>query len=332
MSTGAPSVVLIRGDDPSLVAQGARSAIDEAVGGGDGSLMVEEYNAASEEFAISHVIDALVTPPFLIPRRVVVVREVGKLIAADANQLGQALQSPLPEVFCVLVGGGGTITPSLVKAVQGAGAVIETKVGTGKDRTRWLHDQLSDAPLRLDAQAQRRVEEHLGDDLGRLEGLLSALVGAYGKGVTLSAQQVEPFLGEAGSVPPWELTDAIDSGNVAEALHALQRMMGPGGRPAPLIIGALHSHYAQMLRLDGEVLSAGEDAAALIGSRSAFVGKKALAGAKRLGTQRIAQAILLIAKADVDVKGATALEPAYVLEVLVARLSRLGGVRAGASR
>ena len=77
-----------------------------------------------------------------------------------------------------------------------------------------------------------------------------------------------------------------------------------------------------MLRLDGAGVGSGEEAAALLGVRSAFVAKKALAQGSRLGSDRVAQAIGLIADADLDVKGRTALPAEMVLEVLVARLSR----------
>ena len=39
-----------------------------------------------------------------------------------------------------------------------------------------------------------------------------------GEGVRLTASDVEPFLGEAGDVPPWDFTDAIDAGQTAKAL------------------------------------------------------------------------------------------------------------------
>ena len=59
--------------------------------------------------------------------------------------------------------------------------------------------------------------------------------------------------------------------------------------------------------------------------RSAFPAKKALAESRRLGIERIARAIRLLAQADLDVRGTTALAGGAVLEVLVARLSRLAG-------
>ena len=53
---------------------------------------------------------------------------------------------------------------------------------------------------------------------------IETLVAAYGEGAPISIEELEPFLGSAGAVPPWDLTDAIDSGSIAGALSALRRI------------------------------------------------------------------------------------------------------------
>ncbi len=184
--------------------------------------------------------------------------------------------------------------------------------------------------MQLDGPAAARLGDHLGDDLGRLAGVLQVLAGAYGEGATIGVAELEPFLGEAGSVPPWDLTDAVDSGSTPAALAALHRMTSSGGRSGPELVAVLHRHFANMLRLEGADVADGEDAARLLGVKSAFVGKKALAQSRRLGADQLGQAITLLADADLDVKGRTALPAEVVLEILVARLTRL--VRARPAR
>lgn len=330
--TAAP-VYLVRGDDASLIAQEARSLLERLVGGRDVALVVEEHGGSSaEDLDIGVVVDACTTPPFLVDRRVVVVRDAGRLTAADAARIVATLQDPVPSITLVLVGGGGTVPQALVKAVTASGQVIDATVGTGRDRSRWLGEQLKDAPVRLSAGASKRLGDHLGEDLGRLAGVLQTLAVAYGEGAAVGEEQLAPFLGEAGAVPPWDLTDAIDSGSTATALTTLRRMTGAGGRAAPEIVAVLHRHFSNMLRLDGAGVGSGDEAAALLGVRSAFVAKKALAQSNRLGSERVAQAVTLLATADLDVKGRTALPPEVVLEVLVARLSRLTRARAAPAR
>jgi DNA polymerase-3 subunit delta len=320
----ARAAYLVKGSDPSLVAQAAHTLTEQLVGGGDPSLMVEEFGGPGvDQFDVGAVIDACTTPPFLVERRVVVVREAGQLTAADAKRLAGYLQEPLATTALVLVGGGGAVPAALTKAVSAGGEVVDTSVGTGKARSQWLTEHLSGGPVRLDAAAAALLSEHLGGDMGRLEGLLDTLASAYGAGAKVSPDDLEPFLGAAGSLAPWDLTDAIDAGDPAKALDVLRRMLASGDSHPLVVMSVLHRHFRQLLRLDGSGVTSPEEAASVLGLRSAYPAKKALAQSRRLGSARTARAIQLVARADLDVRGATGLAEEAVLEVLVARLARL---------
>jgi DNA polymerase-3 subunit delta len=314
---------LVKGNDPSLVAQATHALTERLVDGGDPSLMVEEFGGPNlDSVDVGAVIDACTTPPFLVERRVVVLRQAGQLTAADAKRLADYLKDPLASTVLVLVAGGGALPQSVARAV-GTEGTVDTSVGTGKARAQWMTDQLQSGPVRLEGPAAAHLSEHLGEDVGRLEGLLDTLAAAYGPRASVSLDELEPFLGMAGALAPWDLTDAIDAGETAKALAALERMF-VGGESHPLVVMAiLHRHYRQMLRLDGAGVTTAEEAAGLLGLRSAFPAKKALAQSRRLGSARIAGAVGLLAQADLDMRGVTALPGETVLEVLVARLSRL---------
>ena len=105
--------------------------------------------------------------------------------------------------------------------------------------------------MRLDAAAIDLAGRHLGDDLGRL----ALPPGDARRGLRRRGQarrdEVAPFLGEAGGVAPWELTDAIDRGDTATALTTLHRLLAAGGRHPLVVLATLHTHFARMLRLDG---------------------------------------------------------------------------------
>src|SRR5439155_13311876 len=122
-----------------------------------------------------------------------------------------------------------------------------------KQRQHWIQDRLRQAPVDLDREAATLVAEHLGEDMGRLAALLELLEAAHGTGAKLSVEDVTPFLGEAGDVAPWELTDTIDRGDTATAIERLHRMLGAGRHPLQLM-ATLHTHYARMLRLDGSAI------------------------------------------------------------------------------
>jgi DNA polymerase-3 subunit delta len=337
-SEEAKPAYLVCGDDSSLVGQAVHDLLAALVVERDPAVTVEEHGAlGGEELEVGLVLDALTTPPLLTDRRVVVVREAGRLSSSDAARIVACLAEPVPGVVLVLAAGGGTIPAALVKAAQGAGGVLDTAVGTGRARTQWLAEQLRGAPVRIDARAAGLLGEHLGGDVSRLRGLLGTLASAYGEGAAIDEARLEPFLGEAGAIAPWVLTDAIAEGDTQGALRALERLLGAGGFHPLAVLAVLHRHYQAMMLLDGSGATTGEQAAAQLGSQSTFPARKALDQGRRLGSARLGRAVTLLAQADLDLRGRSGLPGTTVLEVLVGRLSRLGSVRhapgrAGASR
>ncbi len=322
MTKAVASTYLVKGDDASVVAQEVRALLADVVGDLDHTLVVEEIGGGpGEELSVGAVVDACLTPPFLVDRRVVVVREAGRLLTADVPRLVEVVKDPLPSTVLVLVGGGGTVPAPLVKAVNAAGKIIDVTTSKAGDRKAWLHEHLRGAPVKLEPAAADLLAGHVGEDLGRVEGLLGALSAAYGEGARISADELAPYLGEAGNVPRYELTDAIDKGDPGRALLVLHRMLDAGGLVPIQVLATLHGHFANMLALDGDDVAGERDAAALLGT-APFVAKKALEQSRRLGSTRIAEAVNLIAAADLDVRGASGLNAEVVIEILVARLAR----------
>ena len=322
MTARTQSAYLVKGDDASLVAQEVRTLLDEVVGDRDHALVVEELGAAAgEEVDVGAIVDACLTPPFLIDRRVVVVRDAGRLVTADVPRLVDVVREPLPNTVLILVAGGGVVPAPLVKAVKESGQIIDVVTSKAGERKAWLHEHLRDAPVKLEPAAADMLARHVGEDLGRVEGLLGAVSAAYGEGARVSADDLAPYLGGAGNVPRYELTDAIDKGDPGRALVVLHRLLDAGGLAPMQIMATLHGHFANMLALDGDDVTSERDAAAVLGT-APFVAKKALEQSRRLGSAKIAEAINLIAAADLDVRGMSGLDPDVVIEILVARLAR----------
>jgi DNA polymerase-3 subunit delta len=165
------------------------------------------------------------------------------------------------------------------------------------------------------------------------------LASVYGEGVKLSADDVLPYLGVEGSVRPFDLTDAIDRGDVPGALDNLHRLLDGGGWHPLQVMATLGNHYGRMLALDGSGAGDERAAAELLGMKgSTYPARKALDGARKLGTDRLREFTALLAQADLDLRGAKAWPPELVVEVLVARLAgrtpsgRRSGAGAGRGR
>ena len=317
----ATPVVLLKGDDPALLAEALHDAVDDALDGDDRALAAEELDG--DDVTVGAIVDAATTPPFLTARRVIVVRDIGRFTSEALEPLIAYLEHPLETTSLVLVAGGGQTSTKLLNAIKKSGRVVDAATPrAGKARTAWVTERLTSAPVTFDAAAGARIAEHLGEDLGRLPSLIDTLVSAYGPGARIGVAEVEPFLGGAGAVAPWDLTDAIDRGDTAASLGALHRLMDGGERHPLVVMATLHRHYSAMLRLDGSGIRNENEAAAVLGM-APFPARKVLAQAGRLGSAGVARAIELLARADLDLKGLREWPEDLVLEVLVARLSKL---------
>ena len=158
------------------------------------------------------------------------------------------------------------------------------------------------------------------------------LVAAYGEGSRVGPEEVEPYLGEAGAVAPWTFTDAIDAGRTEDALVQLHRLLDGGDRHPLVVLAILHRHVQGLLRLDDPSIQSEAQAASALGiapGRSTFPAKKALAASRRWGSRGVAEAIGLVADAELGLKGASAWPGEAILEVLVARLCRLARAGSG---
>jgi DNA polymerase-3 subunit delta len=317
------TVYLITGDDESLLLSAISDLVKELVGDGDRSLMVDDFDG--EEYELRSVVDAAQTAPFLTDKRVVVARGMGRFVVGDIAPLVAYLSDPLPSTELVLVGGGGRVPKALTDALKAAKAkVIETAPPSrARERAGWFEEQITAAGLRLDAQAVQLLSGWLGEDAGRLQGVIDTLLATFGGETLLRSNDIEPFLGEAGGIPPWDLTDAIDQGDTTKSLRSLHRMIGAGDRHPLQVMSILHGHYVKLLALDGSGARDEASAAAAMGIKPGFPAKKALDQYRKMGAAQVNRAIGLLAQADLDLRGAKEWPDELVMEVLVARLSRL---------
>jgi len=313
---------LLSGNDESVLRTAVHELVEVLVGNGDRAMMVDEFDG--DDYELRVVVDAAQTPSFLTDKRVVVARGVDRFNADQLTPLIAYLGNPLESCDLVLVINSGSTPKKLGDAVKAIGTVTNTSPPSrAKDRQAWIADRIAEAGLRIKPDAAAQLGAWLGEDAGRLDGILATLTSTYGSEHVLTFAEIEPFLGDAGGVPPWDFTDAIDASDTTKALTLLGRMMHAGERHPLQIMAIMHGHYSSIAKLDGADARSEQDAMAATGIKSPYPAKKALANYRRLGPASTRRAIELLAQADLDLRGAKDLDPELVMEVLVARLSKL---------
>jgi DNA polymerase-3 subunit delta len=289
----------------------------------------KDVTSAGGESVAPRVLEALNTPPFLVNRRVVVLRDAQSLLADEVADLLAWIADPAPAVVLVLAV-VGTRAHKLVKA---AGEVVEVNVGSrSAERVSFVELKLAEYRVTIDHGTAQRVADQVGDDVARIDALARTLASIFGSS-PLNYSHIEPYLGDAGDVPEWDLTDAIDSGDATKAIVVARRMLDSKGRAGLQIVNILQRHYLRMARLEGSGVRGADDAGALLGIKG-FPATKALQMSQRLGTERIATAVHWIANADVALKGGVSyggkdldtdmdVTELTVVEILVARLAKM---------
>jgi DNA polymerase-3 subunit delta len=97
-------------------------------------------------------------------------------------------------------------------------------------------------------------------------------------------------------------------------------------------MATLHNHYVRLLKLDGAEANTEQAVADALGIKTGFPARKAMDQYRRLGSGGVARAIELLAQADLDLRGQRDLPEELVMEVLIARLSRLSPTGTAARR
>ena len=329
--TTASTVVV--GTDATMVYDALHNVVLDALGSLDPSFALQDFTAkdvtAGGEPIGSRVLEALNTPPFLVERRVVVVRDAQSLVADEVTAILSWMSDPAPGIALVV----GVVGAKSNKLVKGAAHVVEVNVGSrSQDRMAFVQAKFEEYRVTIDKATAQRIVEQVGDDISRIDSIARSLFSIYGTS-PLNFSQVQPYLGDAGDVPEWDLTDAIDSGDAASAIKVARRMLDSKSRAGLQIVNMLQRHYLRMARLEGSGVRSDDDAAALLGINRYPAGKS-LRVSERLGAERISAAVHMIANADVDLKGGVSyggkdlntdldVTELTVIEVLVARLAKM---------
>ena len=328
------SSVCVVGADATMVYDAVHNVVIDELGGLDPSLALHDFTvrdltAAGGDEVMTRVMEALETPPFLVERRVVVLRDAQHLLAADAGLVAQWMSEP---------SAGTTLIVALVatkshRLAKVAARVVEVNVGSRvADRVAFVAAKMAEYGVVVDRSCVQKVAEKVGDDVARVDALARTLASIYGS-APLTFARLDPYLGDAGDVPVWDLTDAIDAGDAASAVGVARRMLESRRRAALQIVSILQRHYLNVARVEGGTVHTKEEAAAVLGI-SAYPAGKALQLGQRLGAARVATAVHWITEADLALKGAISyggrslesdldVTDLTVIEILVARLARL---------
>ncbi|MCC7078993.1 MAG: hypothetical protein IT198_17900 [Acidimicrobiia bacterium] len=318
-----PPLVLVVGTDRYSVADRFRVERDRLVAGEAAGIEVFD---AEEADGVGRAMDAARTPAMFGGSRLVGI--LGTLDAAALDRLDAWCDSPSPDctllVAHVQAGAPSKAQKNLLRRAEELGRLVELGAPPTRrqDVGHWVRERAAACGVTFTSEAEQAVGESVGGDAGALDALCRQLAAAH-PGVRLGISEVRPYTAATPAARAWDLTDAIDRGDVEGALRTLRGLRDLH----PLQIQTSLANHVRRIRLALSLRATGAQQLQQELGLKPYPAKKLAAQLRHVDLVSADNAHRLVTKAEEAMHGGSGLDPETVLDMLVARLARSLGPR-----
>ncbi|MFM8273976.1 MAG: DNA polymerase III subunit delta [Gemmata sp.] len=229
-------VYALVGDEDFLKRQSREKIVATAIGDEDPSFAVGAYHGDKLEFSTAR--NELETLPFLSPCRVVIVEAADKFVTDNRLALEAYVAKPSAVGVLVLDVKAFPENTKLAKALPDAAIIACKALPDYKIHelypwcVRWAQSAYK---KRLESDAAEALVERVGASMGLLDQELCKLAVAVGSRASITADDVEAFVGRSRSADVFAIMNAIGAGKPREALSILQELFAEGEDPLAII-------------------------------------------------------------------------------------------------
>ena len=329
-------VYVLRGTDPYLMDQARRAIRQLVLGDADPGMAILEMNGA--DAALADVLDALRTPAFLAPRRLVILREAEKFFGqrAEADDGDEAeektagggghqrdallryLEKPSPTGCLVLEVAAWNESTNLAKGVAKAGTLVLCEITDPAIMPGWLQREARKTfGKTLTAAATQMLLEYLGMDVAGLLAALDMLALYTGAEKTIDAPDVDALVARGHHERVWAICDAVAERRIPRALELLDAFLTEG-MVAAQIVGILRPTFRQLLRVKALTRRMSVDAAMEKAGVTYFARDRVRRAIAAFSGAHLADAYQTLVEADLDAKSGT--DERTALETMIHRL------------
>jgi len=228
-----PPCYLICGDEEYLVNDALDKIINLVLSRERNDFNLFYLNGENED--IGGICDAILTPPLIPGRKVIVVRNLQFENKEDTKTLEDVLRGGLPEGNCLILAANSSVDKrkKLFKIVSDIGVVLGfSQVKDEKNRKKLLRDTtnefLAEKGKKLTAGASLVLEGMTGSDLRQFRGALEKLVIYTGDRSLIEEKDVVAVIERAKEDSIFDLTSALAGKNLKRALLSLNDILDSG--------------------------------------------------------------------------------------------------------
>lgn len=310
---------LLAGAEP-LLRDDALAAIRAAVLGGT----ADDWNLdrlPGEKTTPGALQDAVRALPVMAERRLVILTEPERRRGAAATALTDAIGDVVraladqQETVLVVVAPKADRRSRWVKAFADPSARVECDAPTQRrSLAPFIKGEAKQQGVAIDDGAVELLCDRIGPQLLVLRQEIAKLGLLVGDGETVTSRHVADSSTSVAEQPVWDLTDAIGTGQSANAIEILARVQASGAA-APMILGVLAGHFRKLAYAKAGASVPGPP----------FVVRKLEQQSRRYTLRGLRHCLDRIHQTDTALKGMGSLPPQMALEDLVLEL---GGMAA----
>ena len=310
-------VYFLFGPESFLRDEAARVIAEEALR----NTLLREFNESSFNLLTDDVRSAVAIAeqlPMMSDRRVVRIRNFGKLREADEDVLLKYLERPVETSVVIFAADDLDKRKKLAKSLM-AGAAFEFQPLKTNELQSWVKSYLKELKVEIEPQAGHRILEMVRSDLHTLTNELNKLAAASLPSGRITLALVDQLISRSREHLNWELSDQILAGNRRAALKTLRDLLDDGVEPV-LLIGLIAGTYRRMA-LAKALLSQGAAPAKIFSEvrMPPFKQGAYLSMLNKIDSGVVAQRMQRIAEADLAIKTSKA-TPRMQVEMLVCEL------------
>lgn len=262
----------------------------------------------------SGIITDNLAPSLFADARVVVIKEIQDLTSDCSDEVGDYLENQDENLTLILWHKGGIKGKALVDKIKKAKAevIVVEVIKKDSEKSDFIRSEFKRLERKVSTEAVSALIDSLGSDLQELSAACSQLASDVVFSKIIDEDDVRAYQQGRVESTGFDVADAALDGKTAIALINLRNALATGTDPV-LIVSAIASSLRTLAKVSGQSSSSKSFELASILALPPWQIDKArrqLTGWSEIG---LTKAVIAIANADADIKGAAS-DPIYALE------------------
>jgi DNA polymerase III subunit delta len=309
---------LLLGTERFLRDTAARAITEAALHG----TLLREFNESSfnlQRDSVHSAIAAAEQLPMMSERRVVRIRDFGRLRESDEETLIRYLNNPAPSTVMIFIADDLDKRRKATKSLLDNCVVVDFPTLKDAEAKAWARTRLKELKTSADDAVLSEIIGLVGTDVQTLFSEIDKLASAVADTGRIVPEVVDELIGRSRELSNFELGDHLLANNRKRALETLHRLLDDGAEPV-MLIGLIAGNFHRLALAKSLLAKGGREEVFRNISLPPFKRDAYIANLQRNDAANIARGLQLTAAADLAIKTSQA-TPRLQLELLVCELS-----------